>query len=348
MSLNSTPSGERIHIGIFGRRNAGKSSLINAITGQELAVVSDTAGTTTDPVSKAMELLPLGPVMITDTPGLDDEGDLGSLRVRKSYQILFKTDIALLVVDSTKGISDFDSAILERLKKQNIPYIIVMNKCGLLDTVPPKTDGTIYTDALNGTNIYELKELIGSRLDVKDEKMCICGDLLNTGDIAVLVVPIDKAAPKGRLILPQQQTIRDVLEAGAISAVCRETELTATLSKLSEKPKIVITDSQVFSRVSQEVPDDVMLTSFSILMARYKGDLETNVHGVTALDKLSDGDRILISEGCTHHRQCGDIGTMKLPAWINKYTGKQLEFEFSSGGTFPEDLSRYKLIVHCG
>ena len=286
--------------------------------------------------------------MITDTPGLDDEGDLGSLRVRKSYQILFKTDIALLVVDSTKGISDFDSAILERLKKQNIPYIIVMNKCGLLDTVPPKTDGTIYTDALNGTNIYELKELIGSRLDVKDEKMCICGDLLNPGDIAVLVVPIDKAAPKGRLILPQQQTIRDVLEAGAISAVCRETELTATLSKLSEKPKIVITDSQVFSRVSQEVPDDVMLTSFSILMARYKGDLETNVHGVTTLDKLSDGDRILISEGCTHHRQCGDIGTMKLPAWINKYTGKQLEFEFSSGGTFPEDLSRYKLIVHCG
>ena len=348
MSLNSTPSGERIHIGIFGRRNAGKSSLINAITGQELAVVSDTAGTTADPVSKAMELLPLGPVMITDTPGLDDEGDLGSLRVRKSYQILFKTDIALLVVDSTKGISDFDSAILERLKKQNIPYIIVMNKCGLLDTVPPKTDGTIYTDALNGTNIYELKELIGSRLDVKDEKMCICGDLLNPGDIAVLVVPIDKAAPKGRLILPQQQTIRDVLEAGAISAVCRETELTATLSKLSEKPKIVITDSQVFSRVSQEVPDDVMLTSFSILMARYKGDLETNVHGVTALDKLGDGDRILISEGCTHHRQCGDIGTMKLPAWINKYTGKQLEFEFSSGGTFPEDLSRYKLIVHCG
>lgn len=348
MSLNSTPSGERIHIGIFGRRNAGKSSLINAITGQELAVVSDTAGTTTDPVSKAMELLPLGPVMITDTPGLDDEGDLGSLRVKKSYQVLFKTDIALLVVDSTKGISDFDSAILERLKKQNIPYITVMNKCGLLDTVPPKTDDTIYTDALNGTNIYELKELIGSRLDVKDEKMCICGDLLNPGDIAVLVVPIDKAAPKGRLILPQQQTIRDVLEAGAISAVCRETELTATLSKLSEKPKIVITDSQVFSRVSQEVPDDVMLTSFSILMARYKGDLETNVHGVTALDKLSDGDRILISEGCTHHRQCGDIGTMKLPAWINKHTGKQLEFEFSSGGTFPEDLSRYKLIVHCG
>lgn len=348
MSLNTTPSGERIHIGLFGRRNAGKSSLINAITGQELAVVSDTAGTTTDPVSKAMELLPLGPVMITDTPGLDDEGDLGILRVKKSYQVLFKTDIALLVVDSTKGISEFDTAILEKLKKQNIPYITVMNKCDLLNAVPPKTDDTIYTDALNGTNIFALKELIGSRLDVKDEKMQICGDLLDPGDIAVLVVPIDKAAPKGRLILPQQQTIRDALEAGAISAVCRETELTDTLAKLSAKPKIVITDSQVFSRVSAEVPENVMLTSFSILMARYKGDLETNVFGVTALDRLKDGDTILISEGCTHHRQCGDIGTVKLPAWINKYTGKQLNFEFSSGGTFPEELSRYKLIVHCG
>ena len=348
MSLNSTPSGERIHIGLFGRRNAGKSSLINAITGQELAVVSDTAGTTTDPVSKAMELLPLGPVVVTDTPGLDDEGDLGNLRVKKSYQVLFKTDIALLVVDSTKGISEFDAAILEKLKKQNIPYITVMNKCDLLDTVPAKSNDTIYTDALNGTNIYELKELIGSKLDIKNEKLCICGDLLNPGEIAVLVVPIDKAAPKGRLILPQQQTIRDVLEAGAISAVCRETELTDTLAKLSVKPKIVITDSQVFSKVSSEVPDDIMLTSFSILMARYKGNLETNVFGVTALDKLNDGDTILISEGCTHHRQCGDIGTVKLPAWINNYTGKQLQFEFSSGGTFPEDLSRYKLIVHCG
>ena len=346
MSLNTTPSGERIHIGIFGRRNAGKSSLINAITGQELAVVSDTAGTTTDPVSKAMELLPLGPVMITDTPGLDDEGDLGSMRVKKSYQVLFKTDIALLVVDSTKGISDFDNAILEKLKKQNIPYITVMNKCDLLDTVPAYGNDTIYTDALNKTNINALKELIGSKLNIKNETLSICADLLNPGDVAVLVVPIDKAAPKGRLILPQQQTIRDILEADATAVVCKEHELRDTLSKLN--PALVITDSQVFSKVSADVPDDIMLTSFSILMARYKGDLETNVLGVTALDRLNDGDKVLISEGCTHHRQCDDIGTVKIPRWVSNYTGKQIQFEFSSGGTFPEDLSPYKLIIHCG
>lgn len=348
VSLNTTPSGERIHIGIFGRRNAGKSSLINAITGQELAVVSDTAGTTTDPVSKAMELLPLGPVMITDTPGLDDEGDLGSMRVKKSYQVLFKTDIALLVVDSTKGISDFDNAILEKLKKQNIPYITVMNKCDLLDTVPAYGNDTIYTDALNKTNINELKELIGSKLNIKNETLSICADLLNPGDVAVLVVPIDKAAPKGRLILPQQQTIRDILEADATAVVCKEHELRDTLSKLNIKPALVITDSQVFSKVSADVPDDIMLTSFSILMARYKGDLETNVLGVTALDRLNDGDKVLISEGCTHHRQCDDIGTVKIPRWVSNYTGKQIQFEFSSGGTFPEDLSPYKLIIHCG
>ena len=348
VSLNTTPSGERIHIGIFGRRNAGKSSLINAITGQELAVVSDTAGTTTDPVSKAMELLPLGPVMITDTPGLDDEGDLGSMRVKKSYQVLFKTDIALLVVDSTKGISDFDNAILEKLKKQNIPYITVMNKCDLLDTVPAYGNDTIYTDALNKTNINALKELIGSKLNIKNETLSICADLLNPGDVAVLVVPIDKAAPKGRLILPQQQTIRDILEADATAVVCKEHELRDTLSKLNIKPALVITDSQVFSKVSADVPDDIMLTSFSILMARYKGDLETNVLGVTALDRLNDGDKVLISEGCTHHRQCDDIGTVKIPRWVSNYTGKQIQFEFSSGGTFPEDLSPYKLIIHCG
>jgi len=348
VSLNTTPSGERIHIGIFGRRNAGKSSLINAITGQELAVVSDTAGTTTDPVSKAMELLPLGPVMITDTPGLDDEGDLGSMRVKKSYQVLFKTDIALLVVDSTKGISDFDNAILEKLKKQNIPYITVMNKCDLLDTVPAYSNDTIYTDALNKTNINELKELIGSKLNIKNETLSICADLLNPGDVAVLVVPIDKAAPKGRLILPQQQTIRDILEADATAVVCKERELRDTLSKLNIKPALVITDSQVFSKVSADVPDDIMLTSFSILMARYKGDLETNVLGVTALDRLNDGDKVLISEGCTHHRQCDDIGTVKIPRWVSNYTGKQIQFEFSSGGTFPEDLSPYKRIIHCG
>lgn len=348
MSLNTTPSGERIHIGIFGRRNAGKSSLINAITGQELAVVSDTAGTTTDPVSKAMELLPLGPVMITDTPGLDDDGDLGSMRVKKSYQVLFKTDIALLVVDSTKGISDFDNAILEKLKKQNIPHITVMNKCDLLDTVPAYGNDTIYTDALNKTNINELKELIGSNLNIKNETLSICADLLNPGDVAVLVVPIDKAAPKGRLILPQQQTIRDILEADATAVVCKEHELRDTLSKLNIKPALVITDSQVFSKVSADVPDDIMLTSFSILMARYKGDLETNVLGVTALDRLNDGDKVLISEGCTHHRQCDDIGTVKIPRWVSNYTGKQIQFEFSSGGSFPEDLSPYKLIIHCG
>ena len=348
MSLNSTPNAERIHIGIFGRRNAGKSSLINAITGQELSVVSDTAGTTTDPVSKAMELLPLGPVLITDTPGLDDEGELGSLRVKKSYQVLFKTDIALLVVDCTKGISEFDKAILEKLKQQKIPYITVMNKCDLTDGYPEKTNDTIYTDALNGTNIHELKELIGSKLNVKNDSLCICADLLCPGDIAVLVVPIDKAAPKGRLILPQQQTIRDILEADATAVVCKEYELRDTLAKLSVKPKLVITDSQVFSKVSADVPEDIMLTSFSILMARYKGDLETNVMGITALDKLVDGDKVLISEGCTHHRQCDDIGTVKIPRWVKNYTGKDIKFEFTSGGTFPDDLSGYKLIIHCG
>ncbi len=348
MSLNSTPNSERIHIGIFGRRNAGKSSLINAITGQELAIVSDTAGTTTDPVSKAMELLPLGPVLITDTPGLDDEGELGLLRVQKSYRVLFKTDIALLVTDSTRGISELDREILEKLKKYGIPYIKVFNKCDLLDKIPePKAD-EIYTDALRGTNIYELKEKIGALLNLNNESVRICADLLSPSDIAVLVVPIDKAAPKGRLILPQQQTIRDILEADATAVVCKEHDLRSTLESLNKKPKIVITDSQVFSKVSADVPDDIMLTSFSILMARYKGDLEENVKGVTAIEKLDDGDKVLISEGCTHHRQCDDIGTVKIPRWLTNYTGKKLQFEFSSGGTFPEDLKPYKLIVHCG
>lgn len=348
MSLNGTPNAERIHIGIFGRRNAGKSSLINAITGQELAVVSDTAGTTTDPVSKAMELLPLGPVLITDTAGLDDEGELGKQRVKQSYRVLFKSDIALVVIDSTAGVTDFDEEIINKLKERNVPYIKVMNKCGLLTAIPEAKADEIYTDALNKTNIYELKEMIGKKLDVKSETMKICGDLLSVGDFAVLVVPIDKAAPKGRLILPQQQTIRDVLEAGATAVVCRDTELDETLRKLGTKPKMVITDSQAFAKVAAIVPKDIQLTSFSILMARYKGDLEANVRGVTALDGLSEGDTILISEGCTHHRQCEDIGTVKLPNWIREYTGKDFNFEFSSGGTFPEDLSRYKLIVHCG
>lgn len=348
MSLNGTPNSERIHIGIFGRRNAGKSSLINAITGQELAVVSDTAGTTTDPVSKAMELLPLGPVLITDTAGLDDEGELGALRVEKSRRIMMNSDIALLVIDSTVGMTEFDSGILSMLKARNIPYIKVMNKCGLLGSVPAAAEDEIYVDSADKTGIFELKELIGKKLDVRSETMQICGDLLSRGDAALLVVPIDKAAPKGRLILPQQQTIRDVLEAGASAIVCREHELSETLSSLAKKPKIVITDSQVFGFVSAAVPEDIMLTSFSILMARYKGDLELNVRGVSALDDLRDGDNVLISEGCTHHRQCGDIGTEKLPNLIRKYTGKTPSFEFTSGGTFPADLSKYRLVIHCG
>ncbi len=348
MSLNSTPSGERIHIGIFGRRNAGKSSLINAITGQELAVVSDTAGTTTDPVSKAMELLPLGPVMITDTAGIDDVGELGQLRIKKSYEVLYKTDIALLVTDSTEEESEYDRQISEKLKKHNIPYLRVYTKCDLSGVSGKSDDKTIYVDSVTGKNINELKELIASTLQLKNDNRKICGDLLCENDTVVLVVPIDSSAPKGRLILPQQQTIRDILDSGAISIVCRDTELKATLDSLSSKPRLVITDSQAFGKVSKIVPDDTMLTSFSILFARYKGNLKKNVEGVKALDKLSDGDTILISEGCTHHRQCEDIGTVKIPAWIKKYTGKNVKYEFTSGGTFPEELQKYKMIIHCG
>lgn len=349
MSLNSTPSADRIHIGIFGKRNAGKSSIINAITGQDLAIVSSVLGTTTDPVSKAMELLPLGPVVIIDTPGLDDSGELGQERVKKSYQTLNKTDIALLVIDATKGISDEDNAIISRINEKKIPLVIAMNKADLLSSIPTNSDkNTIYVSADTGFNIYELKELLGKQVNLKSETLKIVGDLLSPLDIAVLVVPIDEAAPKGRLILPQQQTIRDILEAGAISVVCKESELTETLKKLLDKPKIVITDSQVFKKVSAETPEDVMLTSFSILMSRFKGNLETSVKGVTALDHISDGDTVLISEGCTHHRQCNDIGTVKIPKLIKQYTGKEINFEFSSGGSFPDDLSKYKLIVHCG
>ena len=349
MSLNSTPSADRIHIGIFGKRNAGKSSIINAITGQDLAIVSSVLGTTTDPVSKAMELLPLGPVVIIDTPGLDDSGELGQERVKKSYQTLNKTDIALLVIDATKGISDEDNAIISRINEKKIPLVIAMNKADLLSSIPTNSDkNTIYVSADTGLNIYELKELLGKQVNLKSETLKIVGDLLSPLDVAVLVVPIDEAAPKGRLILPQQQTIRDILEAGAISVVCKENELTETLKKMSDKPKIVITDSQVFKKVSAETPEDVMLTSFSILMSRFKGNLETSVKGVTALNRLRDGDTVLISEGCTHHRQCNDIGTVKIPKLIKQYTGKEINFEFSSGGSFPEDLSKYKLIVHCG
>ena len=345
MGLNDTPMAERIHIGIFGRRNAGKSSIINAMTGQSLAIVSDVAGTTTDPVYKAMELLPLGPVVMIDTPGLDDEGELGRLRVQQAYQVLNKTDIALVVIDGAQGRTAADDAILERIRKKNIPYLIVKNKCDLAEGA----DGAheISVSAKTGRNIFELKERVAA-LVPKEENGQLVGDLLAENDLAVLVVPIDKAAPKGRLILPQQQTIRDILEAGAAAVVTRDQELSATLQALGKKPRLVITDSQVFGRVAQEVPDDIPLTSFSILMARYKGELAPHVAGARALADLMDGDRVLISEGCTHHRQCEDIGTVKLPRWIEAYTGKKLQFAFTSGREFPDDLSPYRLIVHCG
>lgn len=363
MGLNNTPSADRIHIGIFGKRNAGKSSLINAITGQDLAIVSDVAGTTTDPVLKAMELLPLGPVVMIDTPGLDDEGDLGQLRIRKSYQILNKTDIAVLVTDATIGITDEDLAILKRIREKEIPYVVVRNKIDALDAnetiskvfhSPSLPEGWltdknyISVSSQTGQNIYELKELIAKQVPSENITLKIVGDLLSPNDLVVLVVPIDSAAPKGRLILPQQQTIRDILEAGAISVVTRESELKHTLSSLAQKPRMVITDSQAFKEVSKDTPEDILLTSFSILFARYKGNLQSNVEGARTLEHLKDGDKILISEGCTHHRQCEDIGTVKLPRWIENYTGKKLEFSFTSGTEFPLDLSDYALIVHCG
>lgn len=347
MSLNHTPSSDRIHIGIFGKRNAGKSSIINAITGQNLAIVSDVKGTTTDPVLKAMELLPLGPVVMIDTPGLDDTGALGALRIQKAYQILNKTDIALLVVDGQVGMTAEDNAILDRILAKHIPYVVVMNKSDL--SLPVKTDEhTVWVSAEYHTNIHELKELIAGLVPSGRPDLRIVGDLLAPSDFVILVVPIDSAAPKGRLILPQQQTIRDVLEAGATAIVVRDTELRDTIANIGKKPKIVITDSQAFAQVSKETPDDILLTSFSILFARYKGNLKTVVNGARALDHLKDGDTVLISEGCTHHRQCEDIGTVKLPRLISGYTGKQLQFAFTSGVEFPFDLTAYKLIVHCG
>lgn len=359
MGMNETPSADRVHIGFFGRRNAGKSSIVNKVTGQELAVVSDVKGTTTDPVSKAMELLPMGPVVIIDTPGIDDEGHLGELRVRKAKQVLNRVDVAVLVVDATVGKTSVDEELIHIFKEKEIPYLVVYNKADLLKTkdgnrlssdnnLNQNTEQSIYASAATGQNIYELKEKIAS-LAVTDElKLRLVGDLLEPSDFAILVVPIDKAAPKGRLILPQQQTIRDVLEAGAAAIVIKEDELSNTLETLGKKPKLVITDSQVFARVSEETPEDIWLTSFSILFARFKGNLKTAAAGAAALDQLKDGDKILISEGCTHHRQCDDIGTVKLPRWIRNYTGKELEFEYSSGRDFPEDVTKYSLIVHCG
>lgn len=347
MSLNNTPNADRVHIGIFGRRNAGKSSIINAITGQELAIVSDVQGTTTDPVSKAMELLPLGPVVIIDTPGLDDTGELGELRIGKTYQVLNKTDIALLVVDGTQGMTDCDKAILDRIKDKRIPYLIVYNKSDLGFTADD-SEHSLSVSTKTGHNIHELKEQIAAIVPKNRAEYPILADKVECGDSVVLVIPIDAAAPKGRLILPQQQTIRELLECGCTTAVCRETELAQTFAALKEPPKYVVTDSQAFGKVSKVVPDDVCLTSFSILFARHKGNLSELVRGAAALDKLHDGDTVLISEGCTHHRQCGDIGTVKLPNWIRNHTGKEINFEFTSGTEFPYDLSKYALIVHCG
>lgn len=357
VGLNQTPMSERTHIGFFGKRNAGKSSVMNAVTGQELAVVSDVKGTTTDPVYKSMELLPLGAVVMMDTPGIDDEGELGSMRVRKSYQVLNKTDAAVLVIDGTVGASAEDETLLERIRKKNIPFIVVINKKELADTATEEVvkrrltldDGQLaLVSAATGEGIHELKERIASIARVEEPEKYLVRDLLEPSDIAVLVVPIDSAAPKGRLILPQQQTIRDILEADAVSVVVKENGLKNALGQLNKKPKMVITDSQVFAQVAADTPEDILLTSFSILMARYKGNLEQAVRGVTALDGLEDGDMVLISEGCTHHRQCDDIGTVKIPRWIREYTGKDVQIVTSSGTEFPDDLKKYKLIIHCG
>lgn len=348
MSLNDSPTAERIHIGIFGKRNAGKSSVMNAITGQEIAIVSNIKGTTTDPVYKTMELLPLGPVVIIDTPGLDDDSDLGNARVQKAYQILNKTDIAIIVIDATVGISNEDDSIIERIKEKQIPYLIVYNKVDLLTQDCVTTENEISVSTTAKTNINELKEMLCKRYPTKENDRRIIGDLLDPSDFVILVVPIDKAAPKGRLILPQQQTIRDILDSNATAIVVKEYELKETLENLNKKPKIVITDSQVFAKVNADTPNDILLTSFSILFARYKGDLKTVVQGAKVIDSLKDGDKILISEGCTHHRQCDDIGTVKLPRFIKNYTKKEFQFEFTSGMGFPDDLSQYKLIIHCG
>ncbi|MBQ5592055.1 MAG: [Clostridia bacterium] len=348
MGLNDTVSAERVHIGFFGKRNAGKSSVVNAVTGQELAVVSSVKGTTTDPVKKAMELLPIGPVVIIDTPGIDDEGMLGELRVKKTKQILAKTDVAVLVVDGEKGLDETDNGLIKLFEERKIPYIVALNKSDLLGAVPEADEKSIFVSATLGTNIDELKNKIGSLAKTAENKKQIVADLIEDGDVVVLVIPIDESAPKGRLILPQQQTIRDILDANCAVMCCQDTELTQMLSALAVKPKLVITDSQAFGRVSKDTPDDIMLTSFSILFARYKGDLEALVSGAAQLGKLKDGDKVLISEGCTHHRQCNDIGTVKMPGWIKNYSKSEPEFSFTSGGDFPEDLSEYKLIVHCG
>lgn len=349
MGMNQTPASERIHIGFFGKRNAGKSSVVNKVTGQTLAIVSPVKGTTTDPVYKTMELLPMGPVMIIDTPGIDDEGRLGELRVKKTYQVLNKTDVAVLVVDGTVGITNVDQEMIRMFKEKDIPYIVVFNKKDLCEQCS-NMEGvlSIWVSAEKGDGIHELKEKIAALSRQEESEKRIVGDMILPGDFVVLVVPVDSAAPKGRLILPQQQTIRDILDAGGITVVVKDSELKDALDGLGRKPKMVITDSQAFDKVSKITPEDIMLTSFSILFARYKGSLESTVKGAAGLNKLKDRDKVLISEGCTHHRQCEDIGTVKIPRWIERYTGKKLVYEWSSGTEFPEDLSDYSLVVHCG
>lgn len=361
MGLNDTPSGERLYIGFFGRRNAGKSSVVNAVTGQDLAVVSDTKGTTTDPVQKAMEILPIGPVMIIDTPGFDDEGELGELRVKKTRQILNRTNVAVLVIDVSEGMSNTDRQLIGIFEERAIPYIIAWNKCDLMkDTfnkesakLKPVKEGDlvhaeIYVSAVDSINIYELKELIAEIGKTAEPTACLVSDLVNAGDLVILVIPIDESAPKGRIILPQQQVLRELLDSGAAALCVKDTELESLINDLNVKPAMVITDSQVFETVSKIVPDEIPLTSFSILMARYKGFLEAAVKGIVTVENLSDGDKVLISEGCTHHRQCNDIGTVKIPKWISSYTDKDIAIETSSGRDFPEDLSDYALIIHCG
>lgn len=350
MSLNNTPSGDRVHIGIFGRRNAGKSSVINAITGQNLAIVSDVKGTTTDPVYKSMELLPMGPVMIVDTPGFDDQGDLGTLRVKKSFQVLNKTDVAVLVIDGGVGYTEQDVLLAQKVINKGIPLVVAINKADLnLDfELPGKFKNEILVSAKTKKNIKQLKELIAGQVNGENVQHPIISDLIEENDIVVLVVPIDESAPKGRLILPQQQTIREILDSGAVAVVSKEIQLAETLKSIGKKPKMVVTDSQAFGKVSKDTPVDVPLTSFSILFARHKGDLAVAVNGAKALETLQDGDKVLVSEGCTHHRQCNDIGTVKIPNMIKMFTGKKLEFCFTSGGEFPEDLGEYKVVVHCG
>lgn len=347
MGLNDIPSGERVHIGFFGRRNAGKSSIVNAVTNQGLSLVSDVAGTTTDPVYKAMELLPIGPVVIIDTAGYDDEGILGEMRVKSTRQALNRTDIAVLVVDAALGMGECEKELTELFAQKQIPYIIAVNKTDIAGA-DMQDDRSVLVSAKTGEGIFELKEKLGALAKLPARDVRIIGDKLQRNDLVVLVVPIDESAPKGRLILPQQQTIRDILDADACAVVVKDTELADTIAALGKKPKLVITDSQAFASANKQTPHDIMLTSFSILMARYKGFLDTAVEGAVAIDRLKDGDKVLISEGCTHHRQCGDIGTVKIPNWLKKHTGKNVEIHTTSGREFPEDLSPYALVIHCG